>query len=354
MPMKMEAVKMYAPGDLRLEETDVPAVKENEALVKVMAVGVCGSDIPRINELGAHISPIIPGHEFSGEIVALGAGISGFAVGEKVTAPPLMPCYACKYCVAGHYSLCEQYNYFGSRCDGAFAQYVAVPQSNLVKIAPNVTYEAAATADPLANALHSVKRGRFTEKDRVCVFGVGPIGLYALQYMKHQKCAKLIAVDVDDAKLKIAKACGADVCVNPRECDPVQCVRDNTDGQGVDLALDTSGVPAVQHQAILSLDKLGRMVFLGISHKPLDLTEQAVDKIMRHELELIGSWNSFSKPFPGWEWTHGAELLRDGAIDAKSIITHRLPLKDAPDTFKKIAKKELQYSKIIFFPFGVE
>lgn len=348
---KMKAIKMYAPKDLRLEQADIPVIKSNKALVKVMAVGVCGSDIPRINKYGAYISPIIPGHEFAGKIVETGEELTGFKPGDRVTVPPLMPCNECTYCKSGHFSLCEKYSYFGSRCDGAFAQYVAVPKQNLLKIADNVSYAAGATTDPLANALHSIKRGRMQAGDKVCVMGTGPIGLYALQYMAGHGASQVIAVDVNDEKLEIAKKCGAKVCINALKEDVVKGIKEVTGG-GADLIIDCSGVPSGQLNAILSTAKLGRMVFLGISHKPLELSEKAVDWIMRAEIDVIGSWNSFSEPFPGWEWTYGVELLSEGKIDAEKIITHKLELEDVPETFKKIDMNEIFFNKILFFPWG--
>lgn len=122
MSETMKAIRMYAPRDLRLERVPIPEIKDNEALVKIMAVGICGSDIPRINQYGAHISPITPGHEFSGEIVKTGKGIKSFKIGDRVTVPPLLPCLECDFCKQGHYSLCRDYKYFGSRNDGAFAR----------------------------------------------------------------------------------------------------------------------------------------------------------------------------------------------------------------------------------------
>jgi len=133
----------------------------------------------------------------------------------------------------------------------------------------------------------------------------------------------------------------------------VTSILQHTNNEGADLVIDSSGVPAAQQQAILSTAKLGRMIVLGISHKGLDLSENAVDKIMRSEISVIGSWNSFSAPFPGWEWTHGVKMLEEGVIDANKIITHRLELKDVPETFQKIASRELRYNKIMFFPWGI-
>src|SRR5659263_89372 len=120
----MKAVRMYKPGDLRVEEVDLPQVLADEVMVKVRAVGLCGSDIPRALTYGAHVSPIIIGHEFSGEITELGAEVKKFKVGDKVVVPPLIPCFECEWCKKGNYSLCEHYDYYGSRRDGALAEYV--------------------------------------------------------------------------------------------------------------------------------------------------------------------------------------------------------------------------------------
>lgn len=349
MSNTMKAIRMYAPRDLRLEQVPIPEIKDNEALVQIMAVGICGSDIPRINRYGAHISPIIPGHEFSGVIVETGKGINDFKAGDRVTVPPILPCFACEFCEQGHYSLCRNYKYFGSRNDGAFAQYIAVPETNLLKIADNVSYEAAATTDPLANALHAIRRGGFKDGDKVCVFGAGAIGLYAIQYMKAKGAQVVAAVDVDERKLDSARNCGADFTIDGRATNAAEQVIRVTDG-GADVCIDASGFPAAQHNAIMATAKHGTMVLLGISHQPLTLSEECIDWVMRGEKAVVGSWNSFSKPFPGWEWTQGVECLADGTIDADKVITHRLPLEDAPAIFDQIYKKELFFNKILFLP----
>ena len=278
----MKAIRMYAPRDLRLEQVPCRRFKPTKALIKVMAVGICGSDIPRINQYGAYISPITPGHEFSGVIVETGKDIKNFKVGERVTVPPILPCFKCEFCEQGHYSLCTSYKYYGSRNDGAFAQYIAVPETNLLKVADHVTYEAAATTDPLANALHAVKRGNFQPGHKVCVFGAGAIGLYALQYMKAKGAKVVVAVDVDERKLESARACGADFTIDGRAADAAEQVIQLTEG-GADVCIDASGFPAAQHNAIMATAKHGTMVLLGISHQPLTLSEKAIDWIMRGE-----------------------------------------------------------------------
>lgn len=347
----MQAVRMYKPKDLRLETADIPRPGRGQVLVRVMAVGICGSDIPRINEYGAYISPIIPGHEFAGEIVETGPGVQGFSSGDRVTVAPLIPCYQCKYCGMGEYSLCEKYSYYGSRCDGAFAQYIAVEEKNLLRIGKETSYETAATADPLANALHGLKRAGFKQEESVCVYGCGAIGLYTVQAAKALGASSVTAVDVSPEKLDSARQCGADAVFNGRDADVAAKVKSFTGG-GADVVAEISGNPAAQHNCVFSAAKLGRVVIVGISHKGLDLSEKAVDTIMRGQLSVIGSWNSFSNPFPGWEWTKAVELFEDKKVDSGPVITHRLTLGEAPEVFRKLDAGGFFFNKILFFPWG--
>lgn len=348
----MKAVRMYAPRDLRVEEVPMPLMAEDEALVQVMAVGVCGSDLPRVNEYGAHVSPIIPGHEFSGVVTQVGPRVRSVRVGDHVTVPPLIPCNTCEWCRRGLYSLCEHYDYYGSRRDGAMAEYIAVKDSNLLRVPKNVSFETAATADPCANALHGLDRAGFTAKDSLCVYGAGPIGLFAILAAKQRGAACVIAVDVQDEKLALAKKAGADVVVNSLREDPAPAVKAATNGLGADVVIDFSGVPSAQLNSVRSASKMGRVVLLGISHQGLHLTAEDVDLIMREQLQVIGSWNSFTKPFPGGDWTGTIDLFDRHGVTAEDIISHRLPLDEVPGIFEQIAKGELRFSKIMFFPHG--
>lgn len=345
----MKAIVMHNPRDLRLEEVAIPKPEPDEVLVKVLAVGICGSDIPRINIYGAYHHPIIPGHEFAGEIVEANGDMGSLKAGDRVTVAPLIPCFKCKYCQLGEYSLCEDYSYFGSRRDGAFAQFVAVKKTNILKVADGISDTCAATTDPLANALHGLKQGNFEPGKSVCVYGAGPIGLYMIQAAKAMGAGRIAAVDVSDQKNQIAKQCGADAVFNGLDKDVAQQVYSYF-GAGADLVADITGVPVAQANCVLSTAKLGTSVILGISHKGLELNEQAVDRIMRGQISIRGSWNSNSNPFPGWEWTHALELMETGRIDYKAIITHELPLEDVPSIFEKIYRKELFFNKVLFLP----
>lgn len=352
MQGNMKAVRMYAPKDLRLETVSIPAVSEDEVLIKVMAVGICGSDIPRVNKYGAHVSPIIPGHEFAGEVVELGTKVSEIKVGDRVTVAPLIPCYKCEYCKIGEYSLCEDYSYYGSRCDGAFAQYISVKEKNVLKVNDSVSFETAATTDPFANALHCLKRGSFKAGDRVCVYGCGAIGLYTVMAAKALGASKVVAVDVSQEKLDTATRCGADAVFNGRDADVSKQVCDYLGG-GADVVAEISGVPISQQNCILSAAKLGRVVIVGISHAGLQLSEKAIDNIMRGQISVVGSWNSFSDPFPGSEWTQAVELFEKGLVSSDDVITHRLTLEDVSDTFKALDKGGMFFNKIMFYPWNV-
>jgi L-iditol 2-dehydrogenase len=345
----MKAIVMYKPRDLRLEEVDTPQPNSDEVLVKVMAVGICGSDIPRINMYGAHKLPIIPGHEFAGEIVEGNGEMGELKTGDHVTVAPLIPCYKCKYCMMGEYSLCEDYSYYGSRCNGAFAQYVAVKKKNALKVPEGVSFACAATTDPLAIALHGLKEGGFKPGTSVCVYGAGPIGLYLIQAARSMGAGKIAAVDVSEEKMEVARTCGADAAFNGLEKDVARQVYEYF-GEGADLVADITGVPLAQHNCVLSTAKLGCTVILGISHQGLQLSELAVDRIMRGEISVKGSWNSFSNPFPGWEWKQALELMATGKIDYRSIITHELPLEEVPSIFEQIHKGDLFFNKILFQP----
>ena len=350
----MKAIQMYAPGDLKFEEVPVREPKDDEVLVQIMAVGVCGSDIPRMLTYGAHVSPIIPGHEFAGRIVKVGDKVRGWKVNDKVSAAPLIPCKECKWCKRGIYSLCLDYKYYGSRNDGAYAQYLPVKVANLLRLDADTPYDWGATIDPAANALHAFLRGNGTGDDSVCVYGLGAIGLFAIQYAKVLGCKTIIAVDVDDGKLAVAKASGATHTINSRNTDAVKEIVAITQGQGADLVLEMSGVPSAQHQTILSAGRMGRVVFLGITHKGLELSAEAVDRIERYQLSINGSWNSFSNPFPGFEWTEAARLMNEKGFNPELVISHRLELSELPDMFAKIAERSIVYNKIMFYPNGME
>jgi L-iditol 2-dehydrogenase len=342
----MKAVKLYEPGNLKVEEVDVPQIDQDEVLLKVKAVGICGSDIPRALVKGAYYEGITLGHEFSGEIVSCGEAVDCWEIGDRVTVAPLVPCRKCDYCNNGKYSLCESYNYYGSRTDGAMAHFIKVNYRNLLKLPDNISYEDGAMVDPAANAVHGLWRGNITSGDTTVIIGLGAIGLFAVQFARVMGAKKVIAIDIFDEKLEIAKELGADVTINSMKQNP----EDFLEGEQIDCILETSGSPIAQNQAILIAGKLARVVFLGISNRDLQLSSKAVNQLLRNEIHVNGSWNSFSNPFPGREWTYSIQLMSEGKIKTAPIVSHRLKLSETPNVFMQIKNKEIVFNKILILP----
>ncbi len=345
----MKSLLLYEAGDLRCEEIEIPKITPGNVLVKVKAVGVCGSDIPRVNIYGAYQPRTVMGHEFSGEIVEVNEA-GAWKKGDRVVVPPLIPCGECHWCQSGNYSLCENYDYFGSRRNGAMAEYVDVPITNLLALPDGVSYEAAAMVDPAANAIHAIWNGTLQAGDTVAVYGCGPIGMFAIQFAKILGAKSIIAVDLKKEKLDVAQEIGADYVINCLESDPVKEINQITNGNGVNLVLETSGSPIAQNQCVCSAGKLGKAVFVGISHRNLELTKEAVNNILRRELIIKGSWNSFSNPFPGKEWTYSLQMMDEGKLKTDPLVSHRLPLEEGPAIFKKFSEKDFFFNKVLFLP----
>jgi L-iditol 2-dehydrogenase len=344
----MKAVQLFAPGDLRVVDVPIPEVAEDAALVAVRAVGVCGSDIPRVLEKGTYRMPLTIGHEFSGQVTRLGSRVEGWVIGDRVTVAPLMPCYKCYWCQRGGYHLCDDYDYLGSRCDGALAEFVRVPTRNLVRLPDGVDFEDGAMTDPAATASHGIRRGSIGVGDTVAVYGVGAIGFFALQWARLMGAGEVVAVDVYEDKLQLAEELGATLTVNALREDPVARIHSVTGGRGADLVIETAALQKTQLQSIRSTRKQGTTVLLGISSDVLDLPAPVVDKIMRHEVNVTGSWNSNSQPFPGEEWTLSVEYMQRGLLKCKPLISHRHALEEAPEVFAAIGRRDFSFNKVMF------
>ncbi|RCV57813.1 galactitol-1-phosphate 5-dehydrogenase [Marinitenerispora sediminis] len=344
----MRAAVLHAPGDIRVEEVPVPEPGPNDALVRVAACGVCGSDIPRmLRPGGSYHLPLICGHEFSGHVVALGdelAAAGTVQVGDLVTVPPLIPCEKCGPCQQGNFSLCEDYDYFGSRRPGAYAQYATVPARNLMVLPADLDPRAAAMLDPAAIALHAVWRTRLRSGHRVAVVGAGPIGLFAVQWARIAGAAEVLAIDLNEQKTAMAREAGAThTAASPEEARELA-------GAGYDVIIESAGVPPTIEQAVTLTARHGEAVFIGIPHDPVVLPKSAFGHFLRREVTLHGAWNSFSAPFPGDEWRTAARAMASGALAWKFMITHELGLDALPGTMHQLGDRSVFSSKVLFLP----
>lgn len=345
MTEKMKAVVMHAVGDIRLEDIDKPTPGPGEALLKIAACGVCGSDLDRMYKKGPHKLPLVCGHEFSGWVEALGEGVTDLALGDLVTVPPMLPCFECAPCVAGHYSLCENYDYYGSRRNGAYAEYVTGPANLLLKVPADLDPRAAAMVDPSAIALHALLRTKLRSGKRVAVVGAGgPIGLFAIQWARLGGALDVLAVDLSPEKEALAREAGAtDTATTPEQAKEIA-------GPGYDIVVECSGSPAAQDMAVALAARHGEVVLIGIPNADVTISDTSWARLMRLEIDIKGSWNSFSAPFPGTEWTTTVEAMHQGLLRWEFMITHELGLDKVAETIKAMSERTIHSSKVLFVP----
>jgi threonine dehydrogenase-like Zn-dependent dehydrogenase len=332
----MQAVVCHGPEDYRLENLPVPRPDVGEALVRVQAVGICASDLKCYHGAtkfwGDDNRPawaereVVPGHEFVGEVVALDDEARerwGVDVGDRVVAEQIVPCGTCRYCRRGQYWMCLPHNIFGFKraTHGAMASYMRFPATARVhKVPTSLPPAHAAFAEPLSCALHAVERGGITFDDVVVVAGCGPIGLGMVAGARAKNPAHVVALDVSERKLELARRCGADVMVNIAEQDPVEVVLGLTEGYGADVYLEGSGHPSAVLQGLTLLRKLGTYVEYGVfgSDVTVDWSIISDDK----ELDVRGAH------LGPHCWPAAIRMLERGALPIEDICTHQLPLSE--------------------------
>lgn len=334
----MKACVLHGVGDLRYEDARDPKPKPDEVLIRVEACGVCGSDIPRIFEKGTYRFPLIPGHEFAGEVVEAGVDADPGLVGKRFAVFPLVPCRQCPMCETGRYAQCSDYDYLGSRCDGAFAEYVTAPVWNLVRVPEGLCTEAAAMAEPAAVAIHAVERAGVAADDSVLAFGAGPIGLLIGMWAKAQGARRILLVDVDPAKVEFAQRLGFPDAHDAGKGDLEAWVKDETGG-GADVVIEASGSSPAYEQAMRCARPFGKVVLLGNPAGEMRLTQDGYWAILRKELTVLGSWNSTYGDLPGNEWKLALESMANGTIDVGPLITHRVPLEGLCDALEMMRRK---------------
>lgn len=348
---RMRAVRLFAPGDLRCVEIEKPVMeKENEVIIKVKACGVCGSDIMRVMVKGAYKHPITIGHEFSGTIVEVHSNQKSFSIGDRVTVMPLKPCGQCDYCKIGQHVLCNDYQYYGSRIDGAMAEYAKVNIDNIIKLPLNVDFESGAMADPASVALHAVRKADLEPGQNVGIFGLGAIGLLAIQWLRYSGCSSIFAIDIFDEKLELAEKLGADFCINARKSDPVEEIMIKTHSRGLDAIIELSGSKASQINAIESTRKQGSIILCGISYEDLLISNSTLSKILRNELKIIGSWNSLISTLPVNEWGSSLIFMSSGRIKCNPIVSHRYKLEQCIEAFDMMFNRKQIFNKVLFKP----
>lgn len=371
--IRMKAWVLQGIDSLVLKEVPVPALGSGEVLVAVRAAGICGSDIPRIYRTGAHRHPLIPGHEFSGEVVELGENVDRSWLGKSVGVFPLIPCRSCEPCRRKQYEMCRNYDYLGSRRDGGFAEYVAVPVWNLLTLPQSVSYEEAAMLEPMAVAVHAMRR-MLSESDiwisengkragfageaeaekkagniSVAVCGLGTIGLLLLMFLKEAGVREVYAVGNKDFQKEMAEKLGVteEFYCDSRRQDQHQWLMERTGGRGVDQYYECVGKSETYELAVDGTAPAGRVVLVGNPYSDMMLKKEVYWKILRNQLTILGTWNSSFTQEPGDDWHYVLERLAQGRIAPAGMISHRFALAELRKGLELMRDKREDYVKVM-------
>jgi propanol-preferring alcohol dehydrogenase len=317
----MKAVRLIAPGrPVELQELPVPPVGSNNVLVRVKAAGVCHSDVHyRAGVSPVHPLPLTLGHEIAGVIERVGADVTTHSVGDRVCLHYMVTCGDCVYCSQGSEQFCTSGLMLGKYRDGGYAEYISVPARSAFRLPDEIPFEQGAVMMcSSATSFHALRKGRMQPGESVAVFGVGGLGMSAVQLAQAFGALDVYAVDINADKLRMAERFGA-IPVNAAETDPVAEIRRLSGGRGVDVALELVGLPLTIGQAVQSLAVFGRTVVVGITDEPVAI--ETYQDVMCKEAELIGSSDHLAQELPIL-----IELARRGTLDLSEVVTGTLPL----------------------------
>lgn len=342
----MKALVLESNGLLIYREVPLPEPPAQRSyLVKVKACGICGSDLHRAFENGAYHYPLIMGHELSG-VIEKGFEGALYAEGTPVTVFPLIPCRKCKPCQVGDFAQCVNYNYLGSRTDGAFAEYVYAPEENIFPLPPWVDFTMAAMTEPAAVALHGVRKLNILGGETAIVFGGGPIGNMVAQFLRYRGCGIIAIVDIDRNKLKIAESMGF-IPIDSSKENPVDRVLKLTNGEGAGKIVEACGLPITYTQSIQSISRRGEVVLLGNIRGNLQISESDVSSLLRKEVKLYGTWNSKIVPEGEDDWSTALKLMNKKLI-LKPLISHTPTLSEGAEIFRRMYERKEFFNKVIF------
>lgn len=348
----MKAWILYDVGAIRFGHTDRPKPAKHEVLVEVKAAGICGSDIPRIYETGAHVHPLIPGHEFSGQVIQTGEEADAKWLGKRVGIFPLIPCKNCTACQEQHYELCHGYSYLGSRRDGGFAEYAVVPEWNLIELPDNVTYKQAAMMEPLAVAAHAMRNVLLPGCDRtmsIAVCGLGTIGLLLVMLLREAGYENIYAVGNKAFQRDMAVKMGIARERFYDNHDEGLCdwLMEQTGGDGVGVFFECVGKNETVSDAVCCTAPNGTVQLVGNPASDMLLPKDTYWKILRKQLTLKGSWNSSFRHKDDDDWTYVLERLRENRLHPEQCITHLISLNELDKGLLIMRDKAEEYIKVM-------
>ena len=343
----MKALVLTKPHELVLQEVPEPKIRDHELLVEVKAAGICGSDVHGVTgTTGRRIPPLIMGHEAAGVVVRTGSAVTRFAQGDRVTFDSTVYCNRCDYCLSGRINLCDNRQVLGVSCpehrrDGAFAEYVAVPEHISFRIPDRMSFQEAAMVEPVSIAFHAVERAGLRLNESVAVIGCGIIGLFTIQAARLAGCGLLIAVDLKKDNLELAKQLGADVCLDAREVDVAAEVRRLADGRGVETSFEAVGLESTIETAFACIRKGGTLVCIGNWDEQLRLP---LRELITKDADVLGSCASSG------EFGACIDMIARGRVDVRSLMSKVVPLEEAPRWFEVLLEGKEPLFKVILEP----
>jgi (R,R)-butanediol dehydrogenase/meso-butanediol dehydrogenase/diacetyl reductase len=343
----MQAAVFHGPRDIRLRHIPDPTPQAGEVLIKVQCAGICGSDLNRFY-YGSHPWPpgFIMGHEFCGDIAALGSGVSGWQVGQPVVIEPTLSCGTCYYCQHGHPNRCVEFvrrGITGSGTNGGFAEYVCVPAYQLHLRPPTLTPTLAALAEPMAVSVHGWRLAGVEQPESVVIVGIGNIGLLAIRVAKALGAAEILAIGKYAPRQELARLYGASVVLEPDDPQLHEVILDRTQGLGAALVLEAAGTPSSLRTAVAVARKGGKIVVLGVFHEEVSLDYRM---ILLTEKQIIGSLI-----YQRQDFTEAMTILAAGGIDTARHITSDIPLRDiVARGFLPLSERKAAHIKIHVWP----
>jgi len=338
----MKAAVWYGGKDIRIEDVAIPTVGPEEVLIKVKAVGICGSELHAYEGLSKRrIPPLVMGHEFAGVIEKLGERSTGLGLGDRVVVDPAVPCGVCELCLSGQTNICRARRHVGIDFPGAFAQYVKVPNRACYKISDSMSFEEAALAEPLSVGTHAASLANVRDGDVVLILGSGVIGLSCL-IAARERAGTILVSDLFDLRLSFAKLFGADAVIDASTVDPVSEVQRTTSGKGADTVIEAVGLEKTVGQAISSVKDGGRVMLVGM----LDQTARVnILQITLKEIQVKGSYGRTSGDF-----RKGLTLLEKDPSAIRRLITQTFPLDSVSQAFETMSSKKQSTMKIVLVP----
>lgn len=336
----MKQAVMTAPGKIEFRESPMPPVQAGQALVKIMRIGVCGSDIHVYHGKHPYTSyPVVQGHEVAGQVVSVALGISEFAPGDKVTIQPQVTCGRCYPCTHGSYHICDELKVMGFQTTGMAAEYVAVDTTRMIKLPAGMDYDRGAMVEPLAVALHALGRGGDVRDKKVLVLGAGPIGNLVAQAAKGMGARLVMVTDLSDYRLDIARKCRIDHILNPAHHDLATAILERFGPDRADLILECVGIETTIGQAIAHARKGTDIIVVGVfAKKP----EVDLGIVQDRELCLIGTLM-----YQRADYEKAIELIVSEKVQLDPLITNHFAFKDYPRAYEYIEQQKDRVMKVM-------